>query len=100
LLKSNNRRVILPQSRSLHPPGFSGWAGPFSGEKHIIEAYGDYMNNTELQQHVQAVAQEISTYIDKRPNAAETVEGVTNWWISRQRFAESAAVVESAPFFR
>ncbi len=54
------------------------------------------MKQKERQQRIQSVAHEISRYINKRPNAAETVEGVTNWWISRQRIEESVEVVENA----
>ena len=54
------------------------------------------MNKTERQLRIQSVATEISRYITKRPNAAETAEGVTNWWISRQRIEESVEVVENA----
>jgi len=54
------------------------------------------MNQSDRQHRIRSVAQEISKYINKRPNAAETVEGVTNWWISRQRIEESIEVVENA----
>ena len=54
------------------------------------------MKTQEQKQRIKSVAQEISRYIEKRPNAAETVEGVTNWWISRQRIEESVEVVENA----
>lgn len=54
------------------------------------------MNKTERQLRIQSVAKEISRYINKRPNAAETAEGVTNWWISRQRIEESVELVENA----
>lgn len=54
------------------------------------------MKKNDRQLRIQSVAQEISRYIDKRPNAAETVEGVTSWWISRQRIEESVEVVENA----
>jgi hypothetical protein len=54
------------------------------------------MKRRDRQQRIQSVAQEISRYINKRPNAAETAEGVTNWWISRQRIEESVELVENA----
>lgn len=54
------------------------------------------MNNSDRRQRIQSVANEISKYINKRPNAAETAEGVANWWISRQRIEESVEIVENA----
>ncbi|MEM7358183.1 MAG: hypothetical protein AAF431_03685 [Pseudomonadota bacterium] len=54
------------------------------------------MTKKDRENRIRDVAQEISRYINKRPNAAETAEGVTNWWISRQRIEESIEVVENA----
>ncbi len=45
---------------------------------------------------IESVAGEISDYINKRPNAAETAEGIAKWWIPRQRIEESVEVVEKA----
>jgi hypothetical protein len=54
------------------------------------------MTSKDHENRIKSVAREIDKYINKRPNAAETVEGVTNWWISRQRIEESIEVVENA----
>lgn len=54
------------------------------------------MTKKDRENRIRDVAQEISRYINKRPNAAETAEGVTNWWISRQRIEESIEIVENA----
>ena len=45
---------------------------------------------------IKSFAQEISRYIAKRPNAAETVEGVSKWWLARQRFEDSIEIVQLA----
>ena len=45
---------------------------------------------------VARVAQEIETYLDTRPDAADDLEGVRSWWIARQRFLEARRVVAAA----
>ncbi|MBX2848322.1 MAG: hypothetical protein KTR16_08380 [Acidiferrobacterales bacterium] len=54
------------------------------------------MTKKDREKRIKDVAAEINRYIVRRPNAAETAEGVTNWWISRQRIEESIEVVENA----
>jgi Fe2+ or Zn2+ uptake regulation protein len=39
---------------------------------------------------------ELSAYLAKRPNAADTFEGVLQWWIKKQRFEASANAVQLA----
>ena len=45
---------------------------------------------------LQDVASAINRYISSRPNATETVEGVARWWLVRQRYEDSAEVVQEA----
>ena len=42
------------------------------------------------------IAQEIERYLQARPQAADSVEGIAKWWLSRQRFEESYDHVQQA----
>ncbi|MGR8932251.1 MAG: hypothetical protein ACU836_16605 [Gammaproteobacteria bacterium] len=48
------------------------------------------------QADVRRIADEILNYLEDHPNAADTAEGIAKWWLSRQRFEESAALVQQA----
>lgn len=48
------------------------------------------------QADVSRIADEILNYLEDHPNAADTAEGIAKWWLSRQRFEESAARVQQA----
>lgn len=43
-----------------------------------------------------AVADAIKCYLDAHPNAADSVEGIAHWWLTRQRFEDATEVVEEA----
>lgn len=43
-----------------------------------------------------AVADAIKRYLDTRPNAADSAEGIARWWLARQRFEETMEIVERA----
>jgi hypothetical protein len=45
---------------------------------------------------VERIAETILQYLGSRPNAVDTVEGVTDWWIPRQRYQEALADVQVA----
>jgi hypothetical protein len=45
---------------------------------------------------VQAAAEEIQAYLLTEPGASETLQGIVEWWIFRQRFEEAWATVEEA----
>lgn len=53
------------------------------------------MNAIE-QENVQEAAEVIRRYLEVRPNAAETVEGVAKWWLTRQRFDDSVELAQEA----
>lgn len=54
------------------------------------------MTANAINERVNAAASDIRKYLDKRPQAAESLDGITVWWITLQRFEESREVVESA----
>lgn len=54
------------------------------------------MNKAHDPQGIQSLAQELLRYLQKRPNAAETLDDVTQWWASRQPDDESTDIVEDA----
>lgn len=43
-----------------------------------------------------SIAGEIRRYLVKTPSAAETVDGIARWWLSRQRFEDSVELVQAA----
>lgn len=42
------------------------------------------------------IAREIERYLDAHPNAADSVEGILRWWLTRQRYEQSAEHVKRA----
>lgn len=55
-----------------------------------------YRRKVVSNEKVESVAQEIRSYVEGRRNVAETVEGVANWWLARQRFEDSLEIVRAA----
>ena len=53
-------------------------------------------NPTTAPRGVKKTASEIKRYLESRPNAAETVDGVARWWLTRQRFDDSKSLVHAA----
>lgn len=45
---------------------------------------------------VASTAEAIQRYLNTRPNASETVDGVAKWWLLRQRFEDSIEHVQQA----
>ena len=43
-----------------------------------------------------AVALKILRYLDQNPNAADTIEGILEWWLPKQSIFEEEKVVERA----
>ncbi len=56
------------------------------------------INSDEIKppRNVKKTATEIKRYLEARPNAAETVDGVAKWWLARQRYDDSRALVQAA----
>ena len=52
--------------------------------------------NTRPTKEVLEIAEVISRYLSERPGAAETVEGITKWWLARLRYNDSTENVEAA----
>lgn len=42
------------------------------------------------------LAQEIRDYLSSHPNAADSLEGVTKWWLRRQRYEQALDKVRQA----
>jgi hypothetical protein len=53
------------------------------------------MPNNEKAQ-VMRTANEIQRYLESHPNAADTAEGIAEWWLLRQRFEDSVVLVQEA----
>jgi hypothetical protein len=51
---------------------------------------------TEPEGRARSVASEIARYLERRPDASDTEEGVMRWWIPRVRLEEEMAIVRSA----
>lgn len=45
---------------------------------------------------IERISDEIQRYLQKHPNAADTAEGITKWWLTRQRYEEAAILVRKA----
>ena len=45
---------------------------------------------------IERVSAEIQRYLQSHPHAADTLEGITRWWLTRQRYEEAATVVKKA----
>ena len=45
---------------------------------------------------VRRVASEIERYLERHPNAMDTLEGIAKWWISQQRYEEALRTVHMA----
>ena len=46
--------------------------------------------------HIREVAEVISRQLASRPEAADTAEGIANWWLHSQRTEIAPAIVEAA----
>jgi hypothetical protein len=49
-----------------------------------------------LDPKVRQAAQEIESWLAENPGAAETLRGIVEWWLMRQRFEEAWTTVEEA----
>jgi len=49
-----------------------------------------------VEDDVDAIAAEIMAYLDKRPMASDSLEGIANWWLMQQTIARNIGMVERA----
>jgi hypothetical protein len=52
--------------------------------------------STDDEDAVAALAEEIARYLETNRGARDTVDGITRWWIARQRLLETRSMVEKA----
>ena len=45
---------------------------------------------------IERIAEEIHLYLINHPNAADTLDGIARWWLTRQRYEEATTVVKKA----
>ena len=51
----------------------------------------------EFQEHdIESISEEIQHYLINHPRAADTLEGITRWWLTRQRYEEGKENVQQA----
>jgi Fe2+ or Zn2+ uptake regulation protein len=51
---------------------------------------------TNNEEQVRNVAAMIVRYLKNHPHAADTAEGITRWWVMRQRYEDSIQTVQKA----
>lgn len=52
--------------------------------------------NNEVSEDVLDVAKQIVNYLDENSNSADTIDGIVNWWLLRQRLQEEKTRVKNA----
>ena len=45
---------------------------------------------------IRALAAKITRYLDRHPSASDTLAGISQWWLLRQRYEETEEKVRSA----
>ena len=50
----------------------------------------------DWEERVDSVAREIERYLESHPNAADSLEGISTWWVSKQRIRYELEVVRAA----
>ena len=45
---------------------------------------------------IKSVAKEIEEYFDTHPDAGDTLEGIADWWVSRQRLRDEKSLIRAA----
>jgi len=48
------------------------------------------------EQQIKRIAHEIERYLVTHPSAADSLEGVAKWWLTRQRYHDALSIVEEA----
>ena len=54
------------------------------------------LNKRVEEAEVIRVASEIRRYLDDHPESADSIDGITRWWLPRQRIEESTLLVQQA----
>ena len=44
---------------------------------------------------IKSVAKEIEEYFDTHPDAGDTLEGIADWWVSRQRLRDEKSLIRA-----
>ena len=52
------------------------------------------MNQIDLTEKEQMIAQLLINYMQKNPDAKHTAEGIARWWIMQQRFEDEMELIE------
>ncbi len=50
----------------------------------------------EWEERVESVARQIEQYLESHPQAADSLEGIATWWVSKQRIRYELEVVRAA----
>ncbi|SFG14057.1 MULTISPECIES: hypothetical protein [Neptunomonas] len=45
---------------------------------------------------IKRIASEINRYLGNHPHGGDTIDGITRWWIPRQRIEETSLLVQQA----
>ena len=51
---------------------------------------------TQENTKILAIAHDIDRYLEKHPNAADSLTGVVRWWLNRQRYDDATEDVRAA----
>jgi len=62
----------------------------------IIDASQCVRKNNLDSDEVASVANEIIEYLQGHPNAADSLDGIVNWWLTRQRIKSAKDTVKKA----
>lgn len=54
------------------------------------------MQETTVDNEIEGIAEEIKHYLEKHPQSVDTVDGVANWWLLRQRYEAAIEKVKKA----
>ena len=54
------------------------------------------MHNKKDREKVTCVAEQIEEYLSEHPNAADSLEGIVKWWLTRQHYENRYEIVNKA----
>jgi len=64
--------------------------------KYIHRYYASVSKQQTNNEDVVTIALEIRNYLSAHPNAVDSLEGITKWWLTRQRYEEAVSQVQKA----